>query len=146
MSDEAIRPTQATVTRKEALESLPVGAGTGTSRQHLTHPVPGSSFHMRRFIMEPGGGMPRHTNTVEHQQLVLRGRATIGLGPEEIQVQAGDVLHIPAGLPHWYRAEGDEAFEFLCAVPNEPDELRILGTEDESRDDPSQEPETGGGC
>jgi quercetin dioxygenase-like cupin family protein len=81
---------------------------------------------MRRFVMQPGGGMPRHTNEIEHQQLVLAGEATIGLGDEVLKVKAGDVIHIPAGLPHWYRAEGDQPFEFLCAVPNGPDKIRIV--------------------
>ena len=45
-----------------------VGAGEGTHRQVLIGRDEGPSFHMRRFIMEPGGGMPRHTNEVEHQQ------------------------------------------------------------------------------
>jgi quercetin dioxygenase-like cupin family protein len=83
--------------------------------------------------MQPGGGMPRHTNTVEHEQYVLRGRAKIGIGEEIVEVRPGSVLFIPAGTPHWYRVEGDEPFEFLCAVPNRPDEMRIL-------DEPSSPP------
>jgi quercetin dioxygenase-like cupin family protein len=105
-----------------------VRAGTGTVRQVLTSPGEGSGFHMRRFVMEPGGGMPRHTNTVEHQQYVLRGSATIGIGDESYRVQAGDVVHIPGGTPHWYRADdGQEPFEFLCVVPDDEDSISILG-------------------
>ena len=52
--------------------------------------------------------MPNHTNTVEHEQYVLQGAATIGIGDEEFQVKAGDVVYIPAGVPHWYRSEGEE--------------------------------------
>ena len=105
----------------------PVTAGTGTTRQVLIGPDEGPNFALRRFIMEPGGGMPAHTNTVEHEQYVLRGRATIGIGDEEIQVRAGNVVFIPAGTPHWYRAEGDEPFEFLCVVPNKEDRIEIVG-------------------
>ena len=105
----------------------PVKAGTATERQVLTSPGEGSGFHMRRFVMQPGGGMPRHTNTVEHQQYVLRGTATIGIGEDSYRVNAGDVLHIPGGMPHWYRAEGDEPFEFLCVVPDDEDRISILG-------------------
>ncbi len=75
--------------------------------------------------MEPGGGMPAHTNTVEHEQYVLRGRAKVGIGEEVIEVSKDDVLYIPAGVPHWYRAEGDEPFEFICIVPNAPDKIEI---------------------
>jgi quercetin dioxygenase-like cupin family protein len=84
---------------------------------------------MRRFVMLPGGGMPRHTNAVEHQQLILRGGGAVGIGEEVHRVQAGDVVHIPAGTPHWYRAEGEEPFEFLCVVPDDEDRLELLGHE-----------------
>ena len=105
----------------------PVGAGKGTVRQVLIGPDEGPNFALRRFIMEPGGGMPPHTNTVEHEQYVLRGRARIGIGDDVHDVRAGDVVFIPAGTPHWYAAEGTEPFEFLCVVPNEPDTIELVG-------------------
>jgi quercetin dioxygenase-like cupin family protein len=103
-----------------------VGAGKGTERQVLIGAGEAPNFAMRKFSMEPGGGMPKHTNTVEHEQYVLRGRARIGLGDEVVEVKEGDVLYIPAGLPHWYDALGDEPFEFLCMVPNKEDKIEIL--------------------
>jgi quercetin dioxygenase-like cupin family protein len=104
-----------------------VAAGTGTTRQVLIGPDEGPNFALRRFIMEPGGGMPPHTNTVEHEQYVLRGQATIGIGNDTVAVRAGSVLYIPAGTPHWYKAHGDEPFEFLCIVPNREDRIELLG-------------------
>jgi quercetin dioxygenase-like cupin family protein len=106
-----------------------VEAGTGVTFQVLIGPDEGDNFAMRRFIMEPGGGMPKHKNSVEHEQYVLRGRARVGLGDEELEVKKGDVVFIPAGMPHWYRNEGDETFEFLCMVPNTPDTPEILDKE-----------------
>lgn len=103
-----------------------VSAGSGTEVQVLIGPDTGPHFALRRFIMQPGGGMPRHTNEVEHEQYVLRGRATIGIGDETYEVSADDVVFIPAGVPHWYRAEGDEPFEFVCVVPNGPDRIEVL--------------------
>ncbi len=110
----------------DALPAEPVQAGSGTTRQVLIGPEEGPHFAMRRFIMEPGGGMPAHTNTVEHEQYVLRGRATIGIGDDVFEVRRDDVVFIPAGTPHWYRAEGDEAFEFLCLVPNDADTIEFV--------------------
>ena len=104
-----------------------VPAGVDTSRQVLISSEEGPNFAMRRYRMEPGGGMPKHTNTVEHEQYVLAGRATIGIGAEVVEVTKDDVVYIPANVPHWYRAEGDEPFEFLCMVPNLPDETRLIG-------------------
>jgi quercetin dioxygenase-like cupin family protein len=103
-----------------------VKAGTDTTRQVLIGPDQGPNFAMRRFIMEPGGGMPRHTNTVEHEQYVLRGKAAITLGDEVHHVKQGDVIYIAAGTPHSYQAEGDEPFEFICVVPNAPDTIQVL--------------------
>ena len=103
-----------------------VKAGTGTTRQVLIGPDQGPNFALRRFIMQPGGGMPRHTNTVEHEQYVLRGAARITLGAQVHHVKAGDVVFIPAGQPHSYQAEGDEPFEFLCVVPNREDVIALV--------------------
>ena len=104
----------------------PVPAGVGTSRQVLIGPDEGPHFAMRRFVLEPGGEMPEHTNSVEHEQYVLGGRARIGIGGRTYEVERDDVVFIPAGVPHWYQVEGDEPFEFLCLVPNLPDEIRLV--------------------
>ncbi|MFC1544441.1 cupin domain-containing protein [Gemmatimonadota bacterium] len=103
-----------------------VKAGIGTVRRVLVGPEEGPNFALRLFSMQPGGGMPLHTNTVEHEQYVLRGSARIGIGEEVHEVAADDVVYIPAGVPHWYEATGEEPFEFLCVVPNAPDEVEIL--------------------
>lgn len=103
-----------------------VKAGAGTRRQILIGSDEGPHFAMRRFIMEPGGGMPKHTNTVEHEQYVLRGRARVGIGKQTVEVEADDVVFIPAGTPHWYETLGAEPFEFLCVVPNKPDTIQIV--------------------
>jgi quercetin dioxygenase-like cupin family protein len=118
-----------TVRHADDVARDPVGAGKGTVRQVLIGPDEGPNFALRRFIMEPGGGMPPHTNTVEHEQYVLRGRARIGIGSEIHDVRAGDVVFIPAGTPHWYEAGGTEPFEFLCVVPNAPDTIELVGEE-----------------
>ena len=116
----------ASVKHAGEMKAETVGAGKGTTRQVLISSEEGPHFALRRFIMEPGGGMPRHTNTVEHEQYVLRGSAKIGLGDEVIEVKKDDVVYIPAGLPHWYEAQGSEPFEFLCIVPNLPDKIEVL--------------------
>ena len=103
-----------------------VAAGRGTTKQVLIGPEVGPHFALRRFLMEPGGGIPAHTNTVEHEQYVLRGRARLGIGSEVHEVGAGDVVFIPAGTPHWYEVLGDERFEFLCVVPNLPDRMEMV--------------------
>ncbi len=109
------------------MELTPVAAGIDTEVQVLIGPDTGPNFALRRFVMQPGGGMPLHTNDVEHEQYVLRGRARVRIGDNTHRVKKGDVVFIPAGTPHSYEALGDEPFEFLCSVPNAPDTIRPCG-------------------
>jgi quercetin dioxygenase-like cupin family protein len=115
------------VKRAEDVGWKEVAAGTSTRTQVLLGADDGMpNFAMRRFRMEDGGGMPLHTNTVEHEQYVLGGRAEVRIGEKLHRVEAGDVLYIPAGVPHSYRVL-EAPFEFLCMVPNAADEIRVLG-------------------
>jgi quercetin dioxygenase-like cupin family protein len=114
------------VTSADKIPKKSIQAGSGTSMQVLIGSDIAPNFVMRRFIMEPNGGMPNHTNIVEHEQFILRGRARVGIGKEIHEVKSGDVVFIPRGIPHWYKAEGDEPFEFICVVPNEPDHIEVI--------------------
>ena len=115
------------VKHADAVEKKNVAAGKDTTIQVLISAQEGPNFALRKFSMEPGGGMPRHTNAVEHEQYVLRGHARIGIGEETYAVNAGDVVFIPEGAIHFYENIGDEPFEFLCIVPNKKDEIKIIG-------------------
>lgn len=114
------------VKKTSEVEAKNVPAGQDTNIQVLISGQEGPNFAMRKFSMKPGGGMPKHTNTVEHEQYVLGGRARIGIGDEVYEVQQGDVVFIPEGVPHFYENIGDEPFEFLCMIPNKEDKITIL--------------------
>ncbi|NPA92160.1 MAG: cupin domain-containing protein [Chloroflexi bacterium] len=114
------------VRRADEVPYQEIGAAEKTYIQFLIPPDEGPHFAMRRITMKPGGGMPKHTNTVEHEQYVLQGRGQVAIGDEVYEVQPGDVMFIPAGVPHWYRNIGEEDFVFLCLVPNLPDEVQVL--------------------
>jgi quercetin dioxygenase-like cupin family protein len=114
------------VRKQGTRERVTVQAGTGTSMEVWIGRDEAPHFALRRFVMEPGGGMPLHTNRVEHEQYVLQGSATIRIGETDYAVAAGDAVFIPAGIPHSYRA-GSDGFAFLCIVPNQDDQIEILG-------------------
>lgn len=118
-----------TVKQTRDVRAEVVAQGVKTTRQVLISAEEGPNFAMRRFVMEAGGGMPRHTNTVEHEQYVLAGKARIGIAEEVFEVKKGDVVFIPGNVPHWYQNIGDETFEFLCIVPNKPDKTTVLADE-----------------
>jgi quercetin dioxygenase-like cupin family protein len=114
-------------TREIKIDEVP--GGVKTTKQVLISAQEGPNFALRRFVMEPGGGMPRHTNTVEHEQYVLTGKARVGIDNHVFEVMKGDVVFIPENVPHWYQNIGDDTFEFLCIVPNKPDKTTILPDE-----------------
>jgi quercetin dioxygenase-like cupin family protein len=115
------------VKHTEDVEKKNVAAGKDTTIQVLISAQEGPNFALRKFSMQPGGGMPRHTNAVEHEQYVLRGHARIGIGEETYEVKTGDAVFIPEGVIHYYENIGEEPFEFLCIVPNMADEIKIVG-------------------
>ena len=57
-----------TVRRSEEIGLEEVAGATSAARQVLVGPDLSPHFAIRRFVMEPGGGMPLHTNEVEHGQ------------------------------------------------------------------------------
>ena len=54
------------VRKKDTRESIEVAAGQGTSMQVLISSEEAPNFAFRKFVMEPHGGMPKHTNLIEH--------------------------------------------------------------------------------
>jgi quercetin dioxygenase-like cupin family protein len=110
-----------------SVAAKPVAAGTATEVEVLVGPDDGApNFALRRFRMGAGGGMPLHTNSVEHEQFVVAGRARVTVGGVVHEVAPGHALFIPAGVAHAYEVV-EAPFEFLCVVPNAPDRLEILG-------------------
>jgi len=128
--------------RGDEIEYESVDAADGLEKGVLLADEHGApNFAIRRFVIEAGGEVPKHTNEVEHEQYVLAGAYTVGIsdapeahradgevvdGDETYEVKAGDSLFIPAGTVHWYRNDGDEPGAFICAVPNGDDEINLL--------------------
>lgn len=119
-------PSKGIVKAVAELELHEVAAGIATQTQVLLGENDGApNFAMRRFVMGAGGGMPFHTNAVEHEQYVLRGRARVRIGDEVHDVKANDAVYIPAGTPHSYEVI-EAPFEFLCVVPIQPDTIKLV--------------------
>jgi quercetin dioxygenase-like cupin family protein len=115
------------VRRAAEVEYEPVDAADGLEKGVLLGPDDGTpTLALRRFALAPGAAVPRHTNEVEHEQYVLAGEYVVGLDDAEYTVAAGDSIHIPAGVVHWYRNDGDETGAFICAVPNGDDDSITL--------------------
>jgi len=123
MSEHSPAPV---IKRGAEIEYESVDAAEGLSKGILLNEADGTpNFAMRRFTIDPGAEVPKHTNAVEHEQYVLDGEYVVGIDGEEHTVSAGDSLLIPAGVAHWYRNESDEAGAFICAVPNGDDTIEL---------------------
>ncbi len=103
-----------------------IKVGSGTTKQVLISLDEAPNFAMRKFTIAPGGEMPLHTNTVEHEQLVLGGRAEVVIDGKNFEVKKDDIVFIPAGIAHSYKTIGSAPFEFLCVVPNKPDIIEVV--------------------
>ncbi len=114
----------------DTLPLEPISAGEKTSRQVLISAEEGPHFAMRRFVIDAGGFMPLHTNSVEHEQFCLGGEAEVIIGAETVIVKKNDVVYIPANVPHSYTTLSEEPFEFLCLVPNQEDVIEIVDQPD----------------
>jgi quercetin dioxygenase-like cupin family protein len=108
----------------------PVDAADGLRKGVLVGEADGArNLAIRRFTLAPGATVPKHTNEIEHEQYVLEGDYTVGIGDEEHEVSAGDSLFIPAGAVHWYRNDGPDQGAFICAVPVGDDAIDLLEDE-----------------
>jgi len=111
----------------EDIAAEPVDAAEGLSKAVLIGAEHGApTLAIRRFTLAPGAEVPKHTNEIEHEQYVLAGEYVVGIGDEEHTVAAGDALHIPAGVVHWYRNESDTEGSFVCAVPTGDDSIELV--------------------
>lgn len=74
-----------------------------------------TAFHLRYFEIAPRGysSLERHRHA--HAVVVVRGRGRVRLGSAVVRVGPMDLVYIPPGVPHQFRA-GREPFGFLCPV------------------------------
>lgn len=114
------------VKQSHLVPSEPLAVGEGASKAVLISDQEAPNFAMRKFTIRPGGSMPLHFNLVEHEQYVLQGKALVIIDGVPHEVQAGDVVFIPAKVPHSYQTLGEENFEFLCLIPNKTDETILI--------------------
>ena len=107
------------VKRAEDIDYETLSKADGVSKAVVLDESDGApNFRMRRYRLEPGAEVPKHTNGIEHEVHTVTGEYVVGLEDEEYTVSAGDSLLIPAGTVHWFRNETDEESAFVCMVPN----------------------------
>ena len=82
----------------------------------LAAPSVGSSeTALMRAEIEPGRGLPPHRHDHEEVFHVLRGRGTVLIGEEEVEIGEGDTVMVPVGELHRPRA-GEEPLVLLATM------------------------------
>lgn len=94
-----IRPSEVEpFDRGEGIVTLPMVGKWNTTQSSVTTGV--TSF-------APGTGIPLHSHNVDECVLVLEGEATVTIGEDEFDVDAGVTTWVPAGVPHRFVNRGD---------------------------------------
>jgi XRE family transcriptional regulator, regulator of sulfur utilization len=106
-----------------------VPAGTGRTRaraghvtEELTPALPGQRADVSRHTLDPGavtGGPedpPMHEPGARETVLVLAGRLTLVIEPEDRELSAGDAVTFDADLPHHFENRGKRPCEFVAVV------------------------------
>ncbi|MFC0106311.1 cupin domain-containing protein [Kibdelosporangium aridum] len=94
-----IRPSEVEpFDRGEGIVTLPMVGKWNSTQSSVTTGV--TSF-------APGTGIPLHSHNVDECVLVLEGEATVTIGEDEFDVDAGVNTWVPAGVPHRFVNRGD---------------------------------------
>lgn len=84
--------------------------------------VTGAGEMMAQIYLKRGAIVPLHAHASEQMTYVLQGSLKFLVGGEEAIVREGEVLHIPANVPHQCEAL-DDTFELDVFSPPRPEWL-----------------------
>jgi quercetin dioxygenase-like cupin family protein len=75
------------------------------------------SMAMRFFEVAAAGNTPLHQHPYEHEIYVTAGAGTVWRDGQEVPLNPGDVLLIPADEKHQFKNTGPDTFKFMCLIP-----------------------------
>ena len=73
-------------------------------------------YSVTRYVYPPGTVFPDHTHPVDKIDGVLSGRFRMTMGGRSVVLEAGDLLHVPAGAVHSAEVVGSGPVVSLDAV------------------------------
>ncbi len=85
----------------------------------------GQHAMLSEVLLEEGCTVPTHAHANEQFAYVVRGRLSFGIGAEgsaerhDIVVETGEVLHLPAGVPHSAEALQETLVIDIFSPPSE---------------------------
>jgi quercetin dioxygenase-like cupin family protein len=86
---------------------------------------PDQACELRYFEVAPGGysTLERHQHT--HAVLILRGRGTVRIGAEVLDIAERDLVTVDPLVWHQFLAAPDRALGFLCLVSKDRDKPQL---------------------
>ena len=89
--------------------------GGGVRVQEIVSADEGIDIILVRF--SPGARTYLHTHAVPQVLHCIEGRGILATKSEQNLVEAGDIVHVPAGEEHWHGAAADSHFVHLSIRP-----------------------------
>jgi mannose-6-phosphate isomerase-like protein (cupin superfamily) len=105
-------------------------AFAGVTRHTLIGEGPGEadvSFITRYFEVEPAGYSTLEQHQHPHSVVVLRGRGTVILDDDQLDIEPFDCVYVAPGTVHQFRNTGEEPLGFLCVVDRVRDRPEQIG-------------------
>lgn len=117
----SMKSARAVISRIQSLVGARPKRLTRPVATHVMHPqVHGNGTQSLTELLVPAGtrtDMHRHHST-EELYYVMVGRGKMQVGEDSFQVAAGDVVAVPAGLPHCIECAGSVRMRVLiCSTP-----------------------------
>lgn len=73
---------------------------------------------LRVFRIASGGFTPHHQHDWEHVNYIIKGKGTLTIGDQTIEVVEGDFALVRSNTMHQFRNPFAADFEFICIVPD----------------------------
>ncbi len=122
MSDGADQaaPTSGLVVDEAAQGWMPHPRFATVLMKQLLNAENGGPAAVSRVRVPVGESIGRHTHLAQVETVyVLAGQSLLTLGENELPFGAGNIVPIPAGMPHSLLNAGREAVDLLCVFTDE---------------------------
>ncbi len=97
----------------------------GVTRQVLFDGAFDIPCQFRYFEVEPGGYSTLEHHDHTHMVMIFRGKGQCLLDGKIVDVKMGDMIEIPGGTMHQFRANKGDYVGFLCLVNVERDKVKL---------------------
>jgi quercetin dioxygenase-like cupin family protein len=111
MSEEAT-----TIEPSDSLQKDPrrIWFFTGLATIHLSAEDTNNKFSLLETLAPAGDMPPLHVHRTDDEGFyLLEGSLTLWVGPERIDLQPGEFVLAPHGVPHTYRVQSDDGARWL---------------------------------